>query len=701
MKRPWLSTASGFALVIALAAGAAAQDNAGREDVVVVTGTAIETLSAETLQNVDVISLDDVVDSFDGSLGASLARLPGISTTSFGPAVGRPIIRGFGGDRVRILNNGVGLVDASGVSVDHATTTEVLDAEQIIILRGPAAIAYGGGAIGGVINVIDGRIPTRPVDGLFEGQAYAGYSSVDRGHQEAARIRAGVGPLVFQFEASHREAGDFDIPGYAESPRLRALEEAEHDAEHGEEDHEHEEEEEVRGTVPNSGLTFDTIGAGASLIGDWGFLGISVRNYDAEYGLPAHEHHHEDDEHEEHEDDEQEDEHEDGDPKIAMEQTRWDIRGQFNFQLGPFDHLDISSGIADYQHVELEPDGEIGTLFESDGWEARAALVNGHGESRWTGSVGIQMLQTELSASGEEAFIPPVSTHDVGIFAAQRYDLEGYGFDMGARVERRELDTAIGPDRSFDTVSLAAGAFLRPADGMFLGLSLARTERAPTDAELYSDGLHAATGTVEIGNSNLSKETGWALDGTFRWSGNGWRLETGAFYSHFSDFIYLAPTGLEDPDEDAPIYRYLQDDATLWGGELYLERDLAQIGPWALVGDFTLEYVQGETDSFGSLPRMPPLSTTIGAEFQREVVDLRGEIVWAADQDDTAGSELPTDGYTMVNLSAVAHPFGSDTRLILEARNITDEEGRLHTSQLKDTIPLPGRSFRIAILQRF
>ncbi|WP_417495793.1 TonB-dependent receptor [Maricaulis sp.] len=693
MAGNWLSTASGIALAAALAAGASAQDAPTREDVIVVTGTAIEARSGETLQSVDVISLNDVVDSFDGSLGASLAALPGISTTSFGPAVGRPIIRGMGGDRVRILNNGVGLVDASGVSVDHATTTEVLDAEQIVILRGPAAIAYGGGAIGGVINVIDGRIPTSPVDGLFEGQAYAGYSSVDSGHQEAARIRTGVGPFVFQLEASHREAGDFDIPGYAESARLRALEEAEHD-EHEHEEDEHEDEE-VTGTVPNSGLTFDTLGAGASLIGDWGFLGISVRSYDAEYGLPAHDHHHDEDE------DEHEDEHEEGDPKIAMEQTRWDIRGQFNFDLGPFDHLDISSGIADYQHVELEPGGEIGTLFESDGWEARAALVNGHSESRWNGSVGIQMLETNLAASGEEAFIPPVSTHDVGIFAAQRYDLDGYGFDMGARVERRELDTAIGTDRSFDTVSVAAGAFIRPADGLFLGLSLARTERAPNDAELYSDGLHAATGTVEIGESTLGKETGWALDGTARWSGGAWRMEAGAFYSRFSDFIYLAPTGLEDPVEEAPIYRYLQDDATLWGGEFYAERDLTVIGPWALVGDFSLEYVQGETDSFGPLPRMPPLSTTIGAELQREIIDLRGEIVWAADQDDAADSELPTDGYTMVNLSAVAHPFGSDTRLIVEARNITDEEGRLHTSQLKDTIPLPGRSFRIAILQRF
>tara|TARA_R110002073_G_scaffold18767_16_gene69230 strand:- start:4123 stop:6249 length:2127 start_codon:yes stop_codon:yes gene_type:complete len=672
-------------------------------DTIVVTGSAIETASGETLQSVDVLTIDDIADSFDGSLGASLANLPGISTTSFGPAVGRPIIRGLGGDRVRVLNNGVGLVDASAVSVDHATTSEVLDAEQIDILRGPAAIAYGGGAIGGVINIIDGRIPTRVPDGPVEGQAYAGYTSVDDGYQLAGRARAGVGPFVFQIEASRRNADDFSIPGFAESARLRAMED-DHDDDHDDEDDDHHDEEEAYGSVPNSGFTFETIGGGASLVGDWGFFGVSVRSYEADYGLPGHGHHEDEDDH----DDDaalialEEDDHDDeGDPRINMEQTRWDVRGEVALAFGPFDHLDVSAGFADYSHAELEPDGAVGTLFETEGWEMRAALVNERGDGPWNGSVGVQALHTDFSATGEEAFVPPVITRDTGVFAAQRLDLDTHGFDFGVRFEHREHDALANPDRSFDTVSLAAGVFVRPDDDRFFGLSLARTERAPTASELYSDGPHAATETVEQGNSALGIETGWALDFTYRATGADWLMEAGLFYSVFDGFIYLAPTGQIDATEDLPIFAYLQDDATMWGGELYLERDITQWGNWDLVGDVTLEYVQGETDSFGDLPRLPPFSATLGAELQRSEVDLRGEVVWAADQDRTAAFEIPTDGYTLVNLSATAHPFGDDTRLVAELRNVTDAEARLHTSQLKDVIPMAGRSLRLAVLHSF
>lgn len=703
-KTALLSGAAALALTGPLHAQTA--NEAETPDRIVVTGSAIETVSGETLQSVDVLDIDDIVSSFDGSLGASLANLPGISTTSFGPAVGRPVIRGLGGDRVRILNNGVGLVDASAISVDHAVTSEVLDAEQIDILRGPAAIAYGGGAIGGVINIIDGRIPTRPAEGPVEGQAFAGYTSVDDGYQLAGRVRAGTGPLVFQFEASRRDAGDLSIPGFAESARLRALEDDDdHDHDHAnDEDDDDHEDEEAYGSVPNSSFTFDTVGGGAALIGDWGHFGVSVRRYDANYGLPGHGHHDEDDDH--HDDShalalDEDDHDEEGDARIDMEQTRWDARGQFNLAFGPFDHLDVSAGFADYRHAELEPDGAIGTLFETEGWEMRAALVNERGEGPWNGSLGVQALRTDFAATGEEAFVPPVNTREVGVFAAQRLDLDSHGFDFGVRFEHREHDALANPDRDFNTVSLAAGVFFRPDDDRFIGVSLARTERAPTAAELYSDGPHAATSTVEQGDSTLGIETGWGLDFTYRATGARGFVEAGLFYSAFDGFIYLAPTGQIDADEDLPIFRYLQDDASMWGGEVYAQADLAEFGAWSLVGDVTLEYVRGETDTFGNLPRLPPLSATLGAEMQREQLDLRGEVVWAADQDRAANFELPTDGYTLVNLSATAHPFGDGTRVMAEIRNVTDAEARLHTSQLKDLIPQAGRSFRIALLHSF
>ncbi|MCG8443759.1 MAG: TonB-dependent receptor, partial [Caulobacterales bacterium] len=434
------------------------------------------------------------------------------------------------------------------------------------------------------------------------------------------------------------------------------------------------------------------------LVGGWGHAGVAVRKFDADYGSPGgHEHGHGEEEGEE-----EEEEEEEGDIRLEMEQTRVDANGAVNLDLGFFRQLTFSAGYADYEHAEVEGSGEIGTLFTNEGWETRAALVNGDVSSGLSGSVGVQAFHTDFTAVGEEAFVPPVETTDFGVFAAQRYDLGGYGFEGGVRYENRDLDPTEGESRSFDAFSLAGGAFVRPFDGAFLGVNLARTERAPTDAELFSDGPHAATESVEIGDPNLDKETAWALEGAFHYDGGGWHVEAGVFYTVFSDFIFLAPTDEVDPEEDLPIFRYLQDDADLWGGELLVERDIAEFGPWTLVGDAALEYVRAETDSLGDVPRIPPFSAIVGGGLERDFVDLRAEVEVVSEQDRTASFELPTDGYTFVNLSATARPLPDpNVKLIIELLNATDEEGRLHTSQLKDVVPLPGRSVRFAVSARF
>lgn len=218
---------------------------------------------------------------------------------------------------------------------------------------------------------------------------------------------------------------------------------------------------------------------------------------------------------------------------------------------------------------------------------------------------------------------------------------------------------------------------------------------------MFSDGPHAATESFEIGNPDLGTEVGWGFDGTLRYQPNGLVIEAGVFASVFEDFIYLAPTDEVDPEEELPIFRYLQDDAKLWGGELFIEKHVADFGPWSLFGDASFEYVRGETDTFGDLPRIPPFSMTWGAELARDIFEFRGEVVFTAEQDDNAAFELPTEDFTFVNLKATAEPFGEKARFVFEIRNATDEEGRLHTSQLKDTIPLPGRSFRFGVLSKF
>ncbi len=721
----FLSTVS---LVALCAVGAAAQDNdadpSADSDLILVTGVSLETLAGEALQPVESLSLVELQDGFVGGLGDALAGVPGVSSTYFGPAASRPIIRGLGGDRVRVLRNGVGLIDVSAVSVDHAVTSEVLEAERIDILRGASAIAYGGNAVGGVVNIVDGAIASEPVDGTFDGAFRAGYTSVDEGTQFAGRVSTGLGPLVFSLEASQRDAREFDIPGFAESALFRAAEEAEHEEEEGEE---HEDEEEVSGFVPNTDYTFETLGAGASLIGDWGFAGVSVKLFDAEYGLPGgHEHEHEEGEGEEGEEEEGPDIF--VGPRLDMNQVRIDSRGEFRFDGLGFDALTFAAGYSVYEHEEIEPNGEVATEFENEGWEIRAAAVR-RGDGPLTGTVGFQALRTDFSALGEEAFVPPVLTEDFGVFGAGRYDLGGFGFEGGLRYERRDIEAVDGDvsalpdenvesrelladfdpstdltsealDQSFDLFSVSAGAFLRPTDNVFLSANLALTERAPADVELFAGGPHLATNAFEVGDPRLDKETAIGLDLGARYDADQFSIDAGVFVTEFEDFIFLAPTGGEE--DGLPVFIFTQDDASFYGAEVAVEAILGEFAFGSLRGDASFEYVQAETDSAGDVPRIPPFSTTLGLDFSRDWFSARGEVIYAAEQDDVAAFELPTDSYTLLNLSATARPFtDNDVRLVFAIDNVTDEEARLHTSFLKDQVPLPGRSFKVSIASTF
>lgn len=710
------SSASIVALAAAFAPAAVAQDGEVNDvERIIVTGSGVSAPIDEALQNVNVISADELLAVVSGSLGDALAGQPGVSTTYFGPASGRPIIRGLGEDRIRVLNNGVGLIDASTASPDHATTVEVFDANAIEILRGPAAIAYGGNAVGGVVNIDDGRIPLDPMEELFAAQLRAGASSVDDGRFIGGRTQFSFGPLVLQLEGLHREAGDLEIPGFAESALQRALEEAEEEDHDDDHDEDHEDEEEAFGFVDNSDYEFNTFGGGFGLSGDWGAFGASVRSYDADYGLPGgHGHHHEEEEGEEHDEDEDEHEHEheeeeEGDVRLEMEQIRVDVRGEFNIALGPFHRFDAAIGFADYEHAEIEGSGEIGTLFENDGFEGRFTLRNGVEGDPLSGTVGLQFLRRDFSADGAEAFIPssvnPVVTEDIGAFAAQRYDTGAWGAEAGLRLERRTVEPTVGADRDFTLFSVSGGVFWRPNDMTFLSASLSRNQRAPTDVELFADGPHLATNQFEVGDPTLDIETAWSLEGSARYSTGRFSVEAGAFYSDYEDFIFLAPTGGEE--DELPIFTFLQDGATLWGGEIFAEAELAdftlgELGSWTLFGDAQFDFVQGETDSLGDLPRIPPYSLGAGLGVRSDWATFRSEVSHVGEQDETATFELPTESYTFVNFSLAFHPQEHiPGRIVFELNNAFDEEGRVHSSFLKDLVPLPGRNARVSFSYDF
>ncbi|RKR03968.1 TonB-dependent receptor [Maricaulis maris] len=707
---------------IALLAGAglggtvSAQETDRDEDVILVTSSALGVGADEVAGAVEIVDRRHLEDNLSGSLADTIAHEPGVSTTYFGPAASRPVIRGLGADRVRVLVNGVGLIDASTNSPDHAVASEALEAESVEILRGPAAIAYGGGAIGGVVNVIDGRIPEARVEDGLEGRFYGSMTSVDDGETAAGRVRFNAGQFVVSLEGLMRTAQPYDIPGYAESEAFRLFEEAEeehHDDDDHDEDHEDEHEDEhPYGSVENSGLDFRSASAGISWVGSNGFIGVAIKQSNALYGIPgghAHGEEEHDEDHDEDHDDDHDDDHEDHDEehghdesvRIDLEQTRFDLRGEWRNLGAHIERVKFSFGTGSYEHVELEGD-EIGTLFTNDGWEGRVearhtpiALWGGS----WEGAAGIQAFNRDFAAIGEEAYVPPSETADWGVFFVERWDAESWGLEGGLRFESRDLDTATD-SRSFDTASISGSVFVRPARDTFLAFTLSSSERAPTDVELFADGPHVASSTFELGDPDLGVERAVSAELTARTRFADWALEASVFRADYDGFIAAYATGAED--HGFPVYAYSQDDVVLSGFEGRLEGPLGAWGGWDFDGELTGEYVEASLDAGGDLPRLPPLSVTAGVSASRAGHDLHLEAEWADVQDNTAPFELKSQSYVLFNARWSFEPVESrDMRVILEARNLTDAEARLHTSFLKDQVPLPGRNFRAALVLDF
>lgn len=718
IRRPRLSAglmscAAVSAFCVAPASAETATTEAMAEpEVITVTSTPLRLQSDEVVGAVTVISEERLVELLDGNLADTLDALPGVNSSYFGPASGRPVIRGLSEDRVAVLINGLSAMDASASSPDHAVAGEVLGARGVEVLRGPAAIAYGGNAIGGVVNILDGRVPSQPVDGLFDGFAYLGATSVDEGTQAAGRVAFGAGPFVFQLEGLRREAENFDIPGFAESAALRAAEEDEHDhdGDHEDEhDHEHEEGEEDFGSVSDSFYTFESVSGAVSLVEDWGFVGVAVKSTDGEYGLPGHSHahghdddhggdHDGDHDHDEGHEDEHGHEEEEGGALLVMEQTRIDLRGELNFD-GFFNRVRWSFAYGDYEHSEIEGDGEVGVTFTRDGIEGRIEFAHDHDGVR-QGAWGLQFLDQDFAATGEEAFVPSVNTADLGLFVVERWDFQDWGIEAGARVETRDLTDA-NAQRDFNTVSASGSLFFRPVEQAFLAATLSRTERAPTDTELFSNGPHLATETFEVGDLDLGVETAWSLEGTARWTSERWSGQANLFHSEYDGFIGLFPTGQEE--DELEVFEYRQADATLTGFEVSGRFELGDAFGAAWSTDASVDYVQGEVDGGGDLPRIPPLSGLFGLEADFGTLSARGEARVVAEQDNVSAFELPTDGYTLLNASVEWRPFAGepDIAVIAGVRNIADEEARTHTSFLKDLVPLPGRNFRIAVRAGF
>ena len=705
--RTSLMLAASVSVLAAASSGALADTFADEVETITVTSSALAVSRDSVTGSVDVLDRDELIRNLDSNIAQTLERLPGVSTTFFGPASGRPVIRGLGSERVRVLINGLDGLDASSSSPDHAVAVDVLGSTGVEVLRGPAAIGFGGGAIGGVVNVFDGRIPeTMPENPVF-GEVYLGATSGNEGREGFFRGGFVWGELVAQGEFQRRQARAYDIPGFAESARLRAMEDHDHDHDdHDDDDHDHDHDhhdEEAFGFAPDTDYVFESGSLGASIVGNWGFVGIGFKRTEAEYGIPGHVHpHHDDHDHDDDHDDDDHDHDHDHDhghehaPRLVLEQTRVDLRGEIALN-GFFNRVRWSLAYADYVHAEIEDDEQ--TIFDKEGFEARVELRHGHGDQR-QGAWGATALTQDFEATGDEAFIEAVTTQDFGLFATERWDFDSWGVEIGARADTREL-TAQSANRRFNSVSASGAVFLRPAEGWFLAGTLSRSERAPSDVEVFADGPHLATQAYEVGNLDLSTEVAWSIEGTARYtSAGGLSAEASVFYADYDGFIELFPTGAEE--DGLPVLEFRQEDARLYGFEARISAPLFALSGFDFTGEASIDYVRGEIDGGGNLPRISPMSGALSVTADNGPLSLRTEARFVSEQTRVFENELPTDGYTLLNADARWRPFAErDVQLIFAVRNITDEEARIHSSFLKDYIPLPGRNVRVALATRF
>jgi len=681
MQNPILALSIATVLGSAVALAAAAPTML---DEVVVTASPLGRTLFELVQPVSVLQGDRLTLALQPTLGETLSRVPGVSSTYFGPAASRPIIRGLDADRIRILQNGSNTVDASATSVDHAVTFDPVSVQSIEIVRGPATLLYGPNAIGGVVNVLDNRIPDERIAETVRGSIEGKYGSVNTERGGAFTLEGGVGGFAWHLEGYKRATDELHIPGFARSERLRRLDPLPAG------------EKEARDVLPNSDLRTEGLSGGASYVWDGGYFGVAYSGFHTNYGTVA-----------------------EREVTIDMEQRRFDFRGAF---FAPFAHVKAvrySLGVSDYEHTEFEG-ALVGTKFENEGYDGRFELTH-EKLGPFEGAIGYQTEKSDFSALGEEAFVPPVETVVNSVFLFEEAAFDPFRVQFGVRYDHITVDSSTsegfgpGQSRTFDNVSASAGLIYTPVEGYAIALNAAFTQRAPTYQELFANGPHVATNAFEIGDPGLGTEKAFSLDLSLRKRTGRVTGAVSVFYNHFTDFIGQFANGevVAGEEDDLPVYVYRATDAEFFGGEAEVTFHLLEPATEApasgkdgktLVApapvrplldlEFKADYVHAtDTQTHDPLPRIPPFRASAALNWQHDRFSAGIEGQYNARQNRTSELELPTDSYFLLNASVGyrATLRGTEANFYVKGVNLTDAEARLHTSFLKDIAPLGGR----------
>ncbi len=667
--------------------GSAKDAHPDTDQAIVITG--VRRPAGDVLGGVTILDQEKLTHDVRPSIGETLASQPGVSASSFGPTASRPVLRGLSGERVRILVDGIGSLDLSASDPDHAVAINPLTAERIEVLRGPSALLFGSSAIGGVVNVIDSRIPRHVPDAPVAVNALATYGTA--ANERSANLSADVplgGNFVGHLDGSYSKYDDLDIGGYLLSDPLRRQAAANTDpAIRALAD--------MKGTLPNTSGRVDDIAGGIAYVDGGLNIGLSYNHHDARYGVPIRY--------------SLDPSVEPEAPTIDAHQDRGDARVNIPLGGGLFETFEWRGGISKYRHSEVEEGGEVGSRFFTNGGEMRADLVQAK-RGGWGGTTGIQYLDTDVRIRGDEKYLPDSRNRQFGIFTLQSMVSGPVRFEGGLRVEFASLDSdadaqiaanggpigATAISRDFTAVSGSAGANYDLAPGWRAGLSLSHSERAPAIDELFSNGPHGGSQQFLVGNPGLGKERSNSIELSLHGTSGPVHIQGSLYYSRFGSFIFQAPTGAVR--DGLPVYNYAQGKADYYGFELQSDAKLGRALGIDWGGELVGDAVRATIRNFGPAPLIPPLRILGALTGSRGQVDGRLEVEHAFAHDRTAPNETDTPGYTLVNASLDWHPFAANPELTLslQGNNLFAVDARRSTSVLKDFAPLAGRDIRLS-----
>jgi len=641
-----------------------------RYDEVTVTASPLPRTLSELATPASVLTGEDLRLEQQRTLGETLSEQPGVASTNYGPNASRPIIRGQGGDHIRILSNGVGLLDASSTSVDHAVSLDPITLKRVDVVRGPAALLYGPNAVGGVVNAIDNRIPDATITGIT-GALEPRWNSASSEWGGAGILEGGYKGFNIHVDGGGRDTKDIAIPGFARSVELRSLDPLPPG------------EPEPKDRLPNSASATQFGALGLSYVWEKGYLGVAPSWYHSNYGTVA-----------------------EPDVTIDLKQPRLDVAGGLNSLLPHITSLKYKFGLSDYEHTEFEGE-EAGTKFKNKGWDGRIDAIHDQ-LGPFEGAFGVETVGFDFSALGEEAFLPKTTNRITSGFVFEEVVWQPLHFQFGGRFDISSVDAEADPQfgpassRSFATGSGSTGLVYEPLAGYPLGFSISYTSRAPNYQELYADGPHLATAAFERGDPNLSVERSLGFDLSARKTIGRVTGFLTLFYNRFDNYITLVPTMETMPfnGEELQVYDYRNIPADFSGGEAGSTIRLLDRAPQTLDLHLGADYVYtNERDTGRGLPFIPPFRFRSRVVYGWEPLQWGVEVVYNAQQDRLApgGSpssptSIPTDSYTLLNMFVTYNLTTGPVRwdLLLRGNNLTNEQARDATSFLKDIAPLPG-----------